>query len=599
MNCDPELNGTPKPGCNLFGEELVRRGMISRQQLDEALAAQRQPGPSRPLGELMIERGWITPEEASRVLAETLRVPYVRLTPDLVSPEAVLLLPKEFLERHNALPLSVSGDALIVALEKFSDVRLHDEIARRVGRELVVVAAAPDNLRAVRSAVYAAPREGLSLEADAQLRPLEELLEQIGADEIQVVEAPREDSADLEAEASESPAVMLLNYVIKTAIERDASDIHVEPEEGAFRIRYRVDGDLTVAVCPPIKLLPALVSRIKILSGMDISERRMPQDGSMTVTLRGHAVDIRVSTMATRFGEKVVMRILRRDATARTLEAIGMEEDMLASFRSLIAEPNGLILVTGPTGSGKSTTLYAALAEILSDRRNISTLEDPVERIIAGINQFQVASQAGLTFARALRALLRQDPDVIMVGEIRDPETARLAAEAALTGHLVLSTLHTNDAPTAVPRLINMGVEPYLVSATLRGVIAQRLIRRVCPHCAAPAPLAPWQLEALERFVDEESRLASAMVGKGCVSCGNSGCRGRIGIFELVMFDEGSVMDADQSRRAAPHRRGVGLLTDGLRKVRAGLVSVEALLAAVLRTEEPRLNEADDHRKVA
>lgn len=571
----------------------MQRGSLTHAQLEDALAIQAATSPHRPLGQLLTERGLVMPEEVARALAEVLRVPYLRLKPDMVAPEVLSLLPRDFLESHNALPLYNAGDTLIFVLEEFANVQLHDQIARRLGRELLVVAADPANIRETRAAAFASPEAAVSVERSAAQQPLEEILAQIGVDDLQVVEASREDSADVEADASGSPTVKLLNYVIKCAIERSASDIHIEPDEGAFRIRYRVDGELVVAVCPPSRLLAALVSRIKILSGMDISERRMPQDGSMTVTMRDQAVDIRVSTMTGRFGEKVVMRVLNRDTRAQSLDGSGMDAATLASFRGLIAEPNGLILVTGPTGSGKSTTLYGALAEMVTDRRNLSTLEDPIERIIPGINQFQVAPKADLTFARALRAMLRQDPDVIMVGEIRDPETAKLATEAALTGHLVLSTLHTNDAATAIPRLVNMGVEPYLVAATLRGVIAQRLIRRICTHCAASEPLTEQQQLALRRYFGDRCPIQVSHVGRGCGGCENTGSRGRIGVFELLLIDENSTCDPTRLAETPESRnrdsRRLGLLADGIRKVEAGIISLDSLLATVLRCEEPHV----------
>jgi type IV pilus assembly protein PilB len=421
-------------------------------------------------------------------------------------------------------------------------------------------------------------------------RAIESILDQIGTDDVRVVESPLESEADLEASARESPVVALVNNIIKSAVRLSASDIHIEPAEGTLRVRCRVDGELVVTARPTLRLLPAVVSRIKILGGMDISQRRMPQDGGVTVTLFGRSVDLRISTMATKFGEKVVIRIVDREGGLRKLHEIGMAPPMLERFRGALQEPNGILLVTGPTGSGKSTTMYAALVEILNDRRNVSTIEDPVERIVPGLNQFQVNPKAGFTFATAMRSMLRQDPDVIMVGEIRDSETAKLAAEAALTGHLVLSTLHTNDAPSAVPRLVNMGVESYLVAAAVRGVLAQRLVRRLCPNCVKPVAPTAAQRGVLRRLQPEGPPLEQAFEASGCGQCGSSGVRGRVGVYDFLAVSESmtplfDVLSNPQSlKRLSLEGGSQGLLPDGLERVRRGEIGIDSLLELVSRS---------------
>ncbi|MEX0742613.1 MAG: GspE/PulE family protein, partial [Phycisphaeraceae bacterium] len=422
---------------------------------------------------------------------------------------------------------------------------------------------------------------------------LNQILDQLVVDNLKVVEQEQQENvADLEAAATDSPVVKLVNYIIHKGVEMRASDIHIEPEDDSFRVRYRVDGHLIEAVRPSSRLLPAVISRIKIMSGMDISERRLPQDGGLTVMIGESPIDLRVSTMAAKLGEKVVMRLVNRDAAPLDLESLGFAPEMLAELRALMRTPHGIVLVTGPTGSGKSTTLYGALAEIVCEKDNISTIEDPVERRLRGTNQFQVNNAAGFTFASALRSLLRQDPDIIMVGEIRDAETAKLATEAALTGHLVLSTLHTNDAPTAVPRLANMGVEPYLLAASLRGVLAQRLVRRICPHCRKPSELTAATRASLMRLCGGTCPIDTVYEGTGCTRCRGQGAFGRVGVFELLRLNEemlaGIAHDGSvRSVRALAKEQGfVTMLEDGLEKVRQGIISVNSLLEVVARAED-------------
>jgi type II secretory ATPase GspE/PulE/Tfp pilus assembly ATPase PilB-like protein len=572
-----------------LGEVLVARGVILPGQLEEALALQAAAKPAMRLGEILIQRRWASAEDVTLALADMVGVAFRRLTPDMIEASALGTLPRDFMEQHNLLPIAVTDARLTIAVAAFTDVDLLEDIARRCGLHPCVVAATAENIRQTRRVALSSSGAGAAIDAESPEGNLESILGQIGMDEVRVVEPETESDAHLEASAQDSPVVSLVNNIIKNAVRVSASDIHIEPAEATLRVRYRVDGELVQSICPPPRLLPALVSRIKILAGMDISQRRLPQDGGVTVNLFGRSVDLRVSTMATKFGEKVVIRIVDRDAGLRSLDEFDMAEPMLGRLRAVLREPNGIVLVTGPTGSGKSTSLYAALTELRSDRRNISTIEDPVERVVAGVNQFQVHPKAGFTFAAAMRSMLRQDPDVIMVGEIRDAETARLATEASLTGHLVLSTLHTNDTVAAVPRLVNMGIEPYLVAATLRGVLAQRLLGRLCETCVRPVELGEPHRQILEHLGAKLDHSAVAHVADGCAQCGSTGVRGRIGVYDLLVVDETMTTLFDYSkdprvlRELAARGGSRGLLADGLEKAARAQVGIVSLLEIVGR----------------
>lgn len=581
---------------------LCQRGLLTNKQLEAALHEQATASPRRQLAQILVESHMVSASAMTQVLAESVGTPFVELMVEMIQPDAVAVLPADFLEKHNLLPMSLVEGWLTIAAEQFTNVFLHEEIAHRAKAKVQVIAAEAQNIRTIRQAVLAHEPGGQSERGEDDL---DSLLGPMADDELKVVqETPSMDEADLEATATDSPVVKLVNFILRTAVEARASDIHIEPQESHFRVRFRVDGELIESIRPPSRMLAAVVSRIKILSGMDISERRLPQDGGMTVTLAGRPIDLRVSTMSTKSGEKVVMRIVDREAAVKGLDSLGFEADMLRRFRNATQSSNGIVLVTGPTGSGKTTTLYSALTEIVSSKTNISTIEDPVERKLAGTNQFQVHPQAGFTFAAALRSLLRQDPDVIMVGEIRDPETAKLATEAALTGHLVLSTLHTNDAPTAIPRLINMGVEPYLVAASLRAVLAQRLVRQICTHCRVSEPVNEVERQsfiqlAMQSLVGEDERTASETAcpielsyhGKGCTRCRGAGYVGRAGVFELLCLNEQMLSqitresDMGNLRKIAKKQGWTTLLEDGIAKVKQGVITTQSLLEIVSHTE--------------
>lgn len=571
-----------------IGDVLIKRGIITDKQLAQALELQRTEHRGLLLGQILMQRGFASEKQVVSAAAACLGMPYVELTAQMVNSEVLAALPQALVKKHNFLPLAMTDDWLTVAIEEFSNVFVVEEIARMTNRQVQVLAVDPTTLQQVRADLLG--ERNRDKEETTTGGNLNDLIQEIAEDELTVVDQESESAVttnDLEAAATDSPVIKLVNLIIRTAVQQKASDIHFEPEEGTCRVRYRIDGDLVEQMKPPAKLVPAIVSRIKIMAKMDISERRVPQDGGIRVRVFDRAVDLRVSTMPAKHGEKVVMRIIDNNQTRLSLQTLGFVGDNLTAFESVITEPNGILLVTGPTGSGKSTTLYAALAEMMSEKRNISTVEDPVEYELRGVNQFQINPKAGFTFASALRALLRQDPDIVMVGEIRDSETAKLAAEAALTGHFVLSTMHTNDAASAVPRMVNMGVEPYLVAASLRGVLAQRLVRRICQHCRQPRPLDEKMHAILDQMRIDTAAYQTVYQGAGCPRCSGTGLAGRTAIHEMLVVDEAmlSEISHDMSlraiRRIARQRGFKTLLEDGLDKVRDGQITLDGLLATV------------------
>jgi type IV pilus assembly protein PilB len=557
------------------GDLLLERGMVSQEQIEQALAYQKSRGHQKLLGEVLVELKFVTEQQVMEVLAKAYDIPFAQLTPALADAKMFELLERDFIEKQNVLPLFLVGGNLTVAMHEPTNVYLAEEIERMTGHSVQIVAATAKDIQATLQ----------SHQPDSKVFVLDDMIED--ADEISVVEKQVTDLSDLEESASESPVIKLVNYIIFCAVREGASDIHVEPDDGNLRVRYRVDGRMYVKNQPPFQMLPAIVSRIKIMAGLDISERRVPQDGGITIAIDKRQVDLRVSTCPGKFGEKVVMRLIDTKNAMTSLDQLGFDPDMLESYRRLIAQPNGVVLVTGPTGSGKSTTLYGSLSEISDDTINISTVEDPVEYNLTGVNQFQVQEKAGFTFAGALRSLLRQDPDVVMLGEIRDHETAKIAIQAALTGHMVLSTLHTNDAPSAVTRLYNIGVEPYLVAAAIRGVLAQRLVRKVCSNCKEPMEMTPAIEKSLKRMTGGEAQVETLYHGAGCSKCRDTGYAGRVGIYELLVPDD-ECLDLISSggtlQELRKHAVAAGgyttLKQDGLRKLRDGLTTLEELFKA-------------------
>lgn len=583
------------PGRRRLGEVLMSRGLVTEEQLQEGLARQKNASVWRPLGQILREDGIVSSRDVISALAESMAVPFVTIDPAELSADIRDVLPREFIEEHNLLPIVLTNDCLIVAAERFTDIWLADEIKRAAGRPAIVVAAEGENIRESRRALLSrSPVASGVHERGEWTRELDQVLEQLRAEELKSdgLAAGDHSNSDLVVGASSSPVVSLVQCIIRDGVELGASDIHLESVEGGGRVRYRVDGELIETVRLPERLMPPIVSRVKILADLDISERRLPQDGAITMALPKRSVDLRVSTAPMKYGEKIVMRVVDADDFAPNLDELGMDADLCRALRTLAHEGHGIVIVTGPTGSGKTTTLYGMLGEIADVRRNLCTVEDPVERRLDGANQLQVNNAANLTFATALRSLLRQDPDCMMVGEVRDAETARLATEAALTGHLVLTTLHTNDAATAIPRLVNMGVEPYLVAASLRGVLAQRLVKRLCEHCRRPTPLSGDARAVLEQVRGERNLPETVYNPVGCEKCRHTGYRGRVGVFELLVVNE-RMLSAILGRPGIhpdipfsgiqPQRT---LFDDALEKARDGVIDLDGVFAVISRTDE-------------
>ncbi len=556
-----------------LGEMLIGRGLITPKQLGDALEHQKEKGHRRLLGETLVELGFVTDHDVMEAVAESYGIPFARDIARIADPKVLEVLPREYLLEHLVLPLFLVRDVLTVAVAEPANLYLFEEIRRRTSKSVQIVATTACEIRAALEAYVPA----------ANVFVIDDIVGNVDEQSFSVVEREVAEIEDLRDLAGYSPVVKTVNWLLWSAVHEGASDIHVEPGDRRLRIRFRIDGRLFEKVDPPWKMAAAIASRIKIMAGLDISERRLPQDGDIHVMLEGRPIDLRVSTMPGRHGEKVVIRIIDSRASLVPLERLGMGTQILERWKDVIARPNGIALVTGPTGSGKSTTLYSVLASLNGAERNISTVEDPIEATLPGVNQFQVNERAGFTFAAALRAMLRQDPDIVMVGEIRDNETATTAVQAALTGHLVFSTLHTNDSISAITRLVNVGVEPYLVAAVVRGVLAQRLVRRICPHCREsfePESHVRAEVEAVAGTCSVFSR------GAGCARCRGSGFAGRIGVFELLIPDESftaavargaSLQELAQTARAAGHR---AMRADGFEKVREGQTTFEEVVLA-------------------
>jgi type IV pilus assembly protein PilB len=508
-----------------LGELLVREKMISLQQLQEAQDEARRTG--RRLGVALSKLGYVNDSDLTQFLARQYSLPSINLNDFEVDPDVLKLVPKDVATKHMVVPVDRAGATLIVAMSDPSNIYAIDELKFLTQYSIEPVVAAES---AIDEAIVRYYEKGPNLD---------ELID--GFDEDVDFAADGEDAfnvVDLENQAGEAPVVKLCNAILLSAIKKKASDIHIEPYEKSLRIRYRIDGVLHEEMRPPLRLKNAITSRVKIMASLDIAERRLPQDGRIKLKIgKDREMDFRVSVLPTLFGEKVVLRLLDKSNLQLDMTKLGFERAPLDHFTHAIYKPFGMVLVTGPTGSGKTTTLYSALSELNKVTTNISTAEDPVEFNLPGINQVQMHEDIGLNFATALRSFLRQDPDIIMVGEIRDFETAEIAVKAALTGHLVLSTLHTNDAPSTVSRLLNMGVEPFLVCASVNAVIAQRLARTVCKDCAAEIPI---DRDALRRvgMTDEQIADATILVGAGCKSCSNTGYKGRVALYEVMPFGD-------------------------------------------------------------
>ena len=552
------------------GDILLERGLVTSAQIEEALAEQKRTGFKQLLGETIVELGFCTEDQVVEALAEAYGMPYAKLTPNLVDPQVVEQLPRDFMEKQCVLPLFKVDGVLTVAIHEPSNLFLTEEIGQIINGPVQLVAAPVQDIIATMRACL----------PSSNAPAIDDIYEDAAA-AIEIVKQTSLDIGALAEDAEGSPVIKLANFVIFSAVREGASDIHIEPDDGQLRIRYRIDGSLIEKATPPANMNAPLVSRIKIMASLDISERRLPQDGAIHVRMDGRPVDLRVSTLPNKFGEKVVIRIIDNQNVLVDLVQLGFDRETLDKFHHQIHQPHGLLLVTGPTGSGKSTTLYSALSELNAPEINICTVEDPIEFNLVGINQFQVHDKIGFTFPSTLRSLLRQDPDVIMIGEIRDAETARIAVQAALTGHMVFSTLHTNDAPSAITRLYNLSVEPYLISASLVGVLGQRLVRQICPECAQDAKPPSSIRSIAERLGQSIDRIYT---GTGCSRCRRTGFAGRIGLYEMLVPDD-ELRDAvtagstlNQLREHAERSGMKSLTNDGFEKVRQGITTIEEVL---------------------
>ncbi|MEA2709433.1 MAG: type pilus assembly protein PilB [Phycisphaerales bacterium] len=553
---------------------LLERANVTEEQFDQAKKVQAQT-PSKTLTQVLLTMNACTEGQILSALAETMGIPFETPVKAEIDAQAFGLLPPDYIKKQGVLPLRFEGEeqkTLVVGMADPNNVFLYDEVRRRTKRDVRFIAVAPADIAKIVEQMTAGTES---------TEKVDEILKDVKEEDVQLVKDEVENSTDLEKAGNESPIIRFVNYMIADAIKQGASDIHIEPKEKALKIRLRIDGILFEAMNPPHTMTSAIVSRLKIMSNLDISERRLPQDGRIRAIVNDRKIDLRMSTLPTAFGEKVVMRILDNKSISVPLEALGFGEEMLKQWKEQIDQPHGIVLVTGPTGSGKTTTLYSSLRCMDGNKLNISTVEDPIEYQLAAANQVQVHDKIGMTFSAALRSLLRQDPDVVLLGEIRDAETARIAVQAALTGHLVLSTLHTNDAPASITRLINIGVEPYLISSAVNAIVAQRLVRKICPHCKED--FVPSEEHRI--FLSNEGFSSEKLWrGKGCDKCRKTGYAGRLGIYELLIMDDQlrdmvtANPDVIQLRRKCREKGLVTLREDGMAKVRAGQTTIDEIL---------------------
>ena len=592
-----------------LGEILVRENLISPQSLREALDHQREHGGR--LGFNLVKLGFVSDDMITAVLSRHYGIPSVNLDLFNIDSAVLRLIPQEVAQKHSVLPLSRVGATLTLAMVDPTNVYALDDVKFMTGLNVEPVVVAEGSVQQAIAKYYGTSRE-IELASTADEASLDKIarsssngnsggitnadlvsLDSIDFDtehteDVEVVEDNEEiDLSALSRMSEDAPVVRLVNVLLVDSLRRGASDIHVEPYEKELRIRFRIDGVLYDVMHPPLKMRDALISRVKIMSKLDISEKRLPQDGRIKIKVkvdsRSRELDFRVSTLPTLFGEKVVLRLLDKQNLMLDMTKLGFEPESLTKFQRNIAKPYGMVLVTGPTGSGKTNTLYSALQSLNTVDTNIMTAEDPVEFNLMGINQVQMKEQIGLNFAAALRSFLRQDPNIILVGEIRDFETAEIAIKAALTGHLVLSTLHTNDAPSTISRLMNMGIEPFLVATSVNLIQAQRLIRRVCKDCKQEHPTPPEALIEVG-FSSEEAHTIKTYKGKGCATCNNTGYKGRIGLYEVMeITDEIRELiligaSALELRKKAIDDGMISLRESGLHKIRAGVTTMEEVV---------------------
>ena len=577
-----------------IGELLLKEKRITPEQLEEVLAYQKAHGGK--LGLNLVKLGFVKDEDITALLSKQYGVPSINLTQFEIDPGVIKLIPGETCHKYQIIPLSRSGATLTIAMTDPTNVFAMDDIKFMTGYNVEPVVASEGAVVDALDKYYpAAPAKKVDTgpsALDMATRALEEMPALDDAD-VEVLAELEEISAEaLQRQGEEAPVIKLVNVILMSAIQKGASDIHIEPYEKEYRVRYRIDGILYNIMAPPMKYRDAITSRIKIMSKLDIAEKRLPQDGRIKIRFADNGsakdIDFRVSCLPTLFGEKIVMRLLDKDKLMLDMTKLGFEQESLTKFELAIQKPWGMVLVTGPTGSGKTNTLYSSISRINKSDTNIMTAEDPVEFNLPGINQVQVRENIGLNFAAALRSFLRQDPNIILVGEIRDFETAEIAVKAALTGHLVLSTLHTNDAPSTVNRLMNMGIEPFLVASSVNLICAQRLSRRICTNCKEPHPLPPPAL-VQAGFSPEDAEIVVPMRGAGCDKCNRTGYKGRVGLYEvlevtdelreLVLVGASSL----ELRRKAIDEGMITLRQSGLRKVKAGMTTVEEVVRETVK----------------
>ncbi len=563
-----------------LGELLIKESLITSDQLRQALDYQKANGGR--LGTCLMKLGFITDDEITGVLSRQYGVPSINLKYYEVDASVIKLIPQDTAVRYQIVPLSRVGSTLTIAMTDPTNVFAMDDIKFMTGFNVEPVVASEAAITEAIAKFYG--------EAESE-EELSKVIKDLTGDEAGDLELAAEEQemnlADLERAAEEAPIIKLVNLVLTDAVKRGASDIHVEPYEKELRVRFRIDGILQLVMNPPMKLKDAITSRVKIMSKLDISEKRLPQDGRIMIKYRKNGrikdLDFRVSTVPTLFGEKIVMRLLDKENLRLDMTKLGFEPDSLLKYERAILRPYGMVLVTGPTGSGKTNTLYSSVSRLNTPETNIMTAEDPIEFQLAGINQVQMKDQIGLNFASALRAFLRQDPNIILVGEIRDFETAEIAVKAALTGHLVLSTLHTNDAPSTISRLMNMGIEPFLVATSVNLICAQRLVRRICGNCKEASDV-PEQALLDAGYTAEEAKTTKVSAGRGCGVCNQTGYKGRVGLYEVmeVSDDLREVIlvgaSALELKRKALDQGMMTLRRSGLTKIAAGLTTLEEVL---------------------
>ncbi len=562
-----------------LGEMILRAGLIEAEQLQEALESQKGSGDK--LGFTLVNLGYVKEEEITQLLSEQYGVPSINLRHFEIDETVINLIPSEVSQKYLVIPVNRTGSTLTIAMADPTNVLAMDDIKFMTGYNIEPVVSSEIAIREALETYYGSTHA-------LELKKVMDEMAEAEAEALEVLEEEDElDTPALEAATEEAPVVKLVNIILTDSIKKSASDIHIEPYEKDFRVRFRIDGVLYEIMHPPLKLKDAITSRIKIMAKMDISEKRLPQDGRIKIKIKiggkAREMDYRVSCLPTLFGEKIVLRLLDKENLVLDMTRLGFEKESLDRFERQIFKPYGMVLVTGPTGSGKTNTLYSSMSRVNTPETNIMTAEDPVEFNLHGINQVQMKEQIGLNFAAALRSFLRQDPNIVLVGEIRDFETAEIAVKAALTGHLVLSTLHTNDAPSTINRLMNMGIEPFLVSTSVNLICAQRLVRRICKECKENLPM-PRQALLDVGFAENEVDALRLMKGVGCSNCNNTGYRGRVGLFEVMEISEEvrelilSGASAMELRRQAIEEGMITLRGSGLEKIRQGQTTVEEVV---------------------